>query len=279
MALLGIFVFLHRGLRPIRRYSTALSTRGAGDLTPVANGELPSEMAPVVQAVNQLLERLRRTLDAERSFAANAAHELRTPVAAALAQTQRLIAETGDLASGPRASAIEGALKRLNRLAGQLLQLARAEGGRLRTGSAIDIRSVLRIIVGEFTAGGGVTVEVPDRPVLSDIDPDAFAILSRNLIENALKHGTGAMPVRVVLSSDGLLRVINDGPPVPPELLDRLTARFERGQTVSSGSGLGLSIAKAIATGAQGSFALHSPAIGRVDGFEAVVELPRSAAA
>ncbi len=276
VALLAIFAVLHRELRPIRRYSTALSTRGAGDLTPVASGELPSEMAPVVQAVNQLLERLRRTLDAERSFAANAAHELRTPVAAALAQTQRLIAEAGDLAIGQRAVAIEGALKRLNRLAEKLLQLARAEGGRLRTGVAMDIRPVLRMIVAEFAAGGRVTLEVPDRPVLSDIDPDAFAILSRNLIENALKHGAGEMPVRVTLAGGGLLRVTNDGPAVPADVLDRLTARFERGQTISGGSGLGLSIVKAIVTGAQGTLALHSPAIGRPDGVEAVVQLPDS---
>lgn len=275
LGFLGVLLIVRRGLRPVRRFSTALSTRGAADLTPVTSDELPSEITLVAQTVNQLLARLRRTLDAERSFAANAAHELRTPVAAALAQTQRLIAETDDPAIGQRATDIEAALKRLNRLAEKLMQLARAEGGRLRTGIAMDIRPVPRMIVAELNASGrSVTFEVPVDPVLSDIDPDAFAILSRNLIENALKHGADKTPVRVILTDDGLFRVINDGPPVPLDVLERLTARFERGQTISSGSGLGLAIAKAIADGAQGTLTLHSPAIGQVDGFEAVFQLP-----
>jgi len=277
LSLLGVLVIVRRSLRPVRRFSTALSTRGAADLTPVTSDELPSEITLVAQAVNQLLARLRRTLDAERSFAANAAHELRTPIAAALAQTQRLIAETDDPATEQRATDIEGALKRLNRLAEKLMQLARAEGGRLRTGIAMDIRPVLRMIVAELDASdGSVTFEVPGDPVLSDIDPDAFAILSRNLIENALKHGIDKMPVRVTLTDDGLFHVVNNGPPVPLDVLEKLTARFERGETISSGSGLGLAIAKAIADGTQGTLTLHSPAVGQADGFEAAFQLPKS---
>jgi two-component system OmpR family sensor kinase len=264
-----------RGLRPIRRYSFALSTRGAGDLTAVTNDELPSEMTPIVQAVNQLLERLRRSLEAERSFAANAAHELRTPVAAALAQTQRLIVESDDPATKQRATDIETALKRLNRMLEKLLQLARAEGGRLRTAIAMDVRPVLRMIIADLDAGrGGITLEIPAGPVLSDIDPDAFAVLSRNLIENAVKHGADMKPVRVILTDGGLFRVVNGGPPVPPDVMERLTARFERGQTIMSGSGLGLAIARAIADGVQETLTLHSPAVGQPDGFEAVFQLP-----
>lgn len=277
LGLLGIFAVLYYGLRPIRSYATALSTRGAADLTPVANDDLPSEMAPVALAVDKLLERLHRTLTAERSFTANAAHELRTPVAAALAQTQRLIAETDDLATRQRATEIETALKRLNRLSEKLLQLAHAEGGRMRTGTDMEIRPLLRMVVADIgTGGGSVALEIPASPVLSDIDPDAFAILSRNLIENALKHGSGETPVRVHLTEDGLLRVVNDGPIVPADILDGLTARFKRGQTISSGSGLGLSIAKAIAAGTQGRLTLQSPAAGQRDGFEAIFQLPKS---
>lgn len=277
VALLGIFAVLHRGLRPIRLYSSALSTRGIGDLTPVAIGKLPSEMTPVVHAVNQLLERLHRTLETERSFAANAAHELRTPVAAALAQTQRLIAEANDPATRQRATDIETVLKRLNRLSEKLLQLARAEGGRLRTGIDADIRPILQMIVADIDAGReSVVLEIPAEPALSDIDPDTFAILSRNLIENAIKHGTNRTPVRVILTDSGLFRVMNDGPPVPVETLERLTARFERGQAIARGSGLGLSIVRAIADGVKGTLILHSPAVGQTDGFEVVFQLPKS---
>jgi two-component system OmpR family sensor kinase len=202
---------------------------------------------------------------------------LRTPVAAALAQTQRLMTETADPKTGRRAAETEASLKHLTRLSEKLMQLARAEGGRLRRDTASDMRPVLEIVLSDFARTADATrieVAMPDVPVLSDLDPDVFAILARNLVENALRHGTGDAPVQVALSSNGVLRVINDGPPLAPENLARLTARFERGQSIAQGSGLGLSIAKAIADGAHATLTLHSPAPGRADGFEAVFELP-----
>lgn len=276
LSLLGIFLVVSRGLRPIRSYSTALATRGTANLQPVISDDLPSEMTPVAQAVDQLLARVRRTLEAERSFAANAAHELRTPVAAALAQTQRLLAESTDPATRQRATDIEAALKRLNRLAEKLLQLARAEGSRLRTGIATDLRPVLKMIVADLDPDEQrVLLDSPSKPVLSDIDPDVFAILARNLIENALKHGTALKLVRVTLAAHmGVLQVVSHGPTVPVELLNKLSTRFERGDTLSSGSGLGIPIAHAIATGAGGTLTLHSPATGQDEGFEALFKFP-----
>ena len=99
--------------------------------------------------MNQLLERLRRALEAERSFAATSAHELRTPVAAALAQAQRLIIETTDAAVRKRARDIEVALRRLSGLSEKLMQLARAEGGRLHGAEPVDTGTILRMIVDE----------------------------------------------------------------------------------------------------------------------------------
>lgn len=277
LSLIGIAAIVQLSLRPVRRFSCALARRGARDLSTVNDAHLPAEIAPVAEAVNQLLDRLRRALDAERSFTANAAHELRTPVAAALAQTQRLLAETSDPKAAQRAAEIEASLKRLTRLSEKLMQLARAEGGRLRGETASDIRPVLEMVLSDFNRAAGadrLKANLSDDPVRSDIDPDSFAILARNLIENALPHGSGNAPIQVNLTADGAFQVINDGPAVTPETLARLTARFERGQSVSKGSGLGLSIAKAIAEGAQGSLTLHSPASGRADGFEAAFQVP-----
>jgi len=279
LSLLGVLIIVRLSLRPVRRFSDALARRGARDLSAVGKGSLPNEIAPVVEAVNKLLDRLRGALEAESSFTANAAHELRTPVAAALAQTQRLIAECSDPVVGERAGEIETALKRLARLSEKLMQLARAEGGRLRRETTTDIRPVVRMVVSDFerVAGAGrIRAELPGEPVLSDIDLDALAILARNLIENGLRHGTGDAPIQVNLTASGALRVINDGPPLPPETLARLTARFERGQARSEGSGLGLSIVQAIADGAQATLTLHSPALGRADGFEALFQVPAS---
>lgn len=273
--LFGVFWIVRRSLRPVRRFSRAVASRGARDLSSVAADSLPGEIKPVAEAVNDLLDRLGRTLEAERSFTANAAHELRTPVAAALAQTQRLMAETSDANAAGRAAEIEVALKRLTRLSEKLMQLARAEGGRLRRETKSDLRPVLSMVLSEFDAAAGplrIERKISSEPALSDLDPDAFAIVVRNLIENALRHGSGETPVQVQLTSGGALHVINDGPPVAPETMAHLVSRFERGQTATKGSGLGLAIVQAIADGAQTDLTLYSPAQGRTNGFEAVFE-------
>jgi len=279
LSLIGIILIVGLSLRPVRRFSHALASRGAHDLSTVNNTNLPHEIIPMAEAVNELLDRLRRTLEAERSFTANAAHELRTPVAAALAQTQRLMAETSEPTAASRAGEIEVSLKRLTRLSEKLMQLARAEGGRMRSEIASDMRTVLRLVLSDFerlTEGQPVQATLSPKPVLSGIDPDAFAILARNLIENALRHGRADTPVQVFLTESGIFRVINVGPAVPPEVLKRLSAQFERGHAIVEGSGLGLSIVQAIAEGAQATLTLHSPAIGKPDGFEAVFELPKT---
>ena len=275
--LFGVFWIVQRSLSPVRRFSNALASRGAQDLSAVVDRSLPDEIKPVAKAVNEVLDRLERALVAERSFTSNAAHELRTPVAAALAQTQRLMTETSDTIAAGRASEIEVALKRLTRLSEKLMQLARAEGGRLRSDALSDLCPVLNMVLADFDSTAGlvrIQRTLPTDPVLSNLDPDAFAIVVRNLVENALRHGSSDTPVKLLLTGDGTLRVINDGPPVAPEALAQLTARFERGPTNALGSGLGLAIVKAIADGTQAKLAFHSPAQGRTDGFEAVFKLP-----
>lgn len=108
---------------------------------------------------------------------------------------------------------------------------------------------------------------------MSRMDADVFAILVRNLVENALKHGDAKAPVEVSLSSDGVLSVVNGGPIVAADVLGRLTQPFVRGATSSDGTGLGLAIADSIAAGAGARLQLLSPATNRSDGFEARVYL------
>lgn len=276
LMLAGIWVLVSLMLRPLRGFATEVSTRDGHNLKPVNVGGLPDEIAPVAEAVNQLLDRLQRTLDAERSFAANAAHELRTPVAAALAQTQRLLVETGENTARQRAKDIEASLKRLHRLSEKLMQMARAEGANLRTQIPHDLSPVLRMVTEDLCyseAGQQLDLIVPDHPVLSNTDPDAFAILARNLVENALRHGEPGGPVSVSLMPDRTLRVANRGPVVPPGVLGDLTQRFARGQTHAKGSGLGLAIVQTIAQGIGAQLEILSPETGNEDGFEVVVHL------
>lgn len=277
-ALASVWLTLRVTLKPVRAFGDAIGARGRGNLAPVPEQALPEEMAPVAGAVNALMERLRGALEAERGFAANSAHELRTPIAAALAQTQRLMAELPEGAAQERARTIAGALRRLSRLSEKLLQLAKAEGAGLLAQAPAPLAPVLHHVIADLDRQTGragdidLSIAAEGGPV-SDLDPDAFAVLARNLIENALKHGALDTPVRVRLTANRL-EVSNPGPIVPPDRLALLMRPFERGPTGAEGSGLGLAIAAAICRGAGLALEIASPIPGDVEGFSAVVRFP-----
>lgn len=277
-SILWVWWFVRRSMRPVLTLGSQIEMRGGGDLSPLTARGLPGEIEPIAHSVNRLMERLKRTLDAERSFTANAAHELRTPIAGALAGTQRLIADAPAGPTRERARAVEESLRRLARLSEKLLQLAKAEGGGLLSESANDLGPILLHLVEEFRRSDAMRprlhLSVSEQAALqSRLDGDAFAILMRNLIENAVGHSPPGTPVEIV-AGDGHVRVANEGPVLPPAALARLKGRFARGETEANGSGLGLAIAEAIASGAGGRLTLRSPATGRVDGFEARLDLP-----
>ena len=281
VSLLGTWLFVRISLRSVLAYRRALEARGAGDLSPINVARLPAEIDPLADAVNHLLERLRKTLEAERSFTANSARELRTPMAATLAQIQRLHQEAPEGPLRVRAAKIENSLRDLARLSEKLMQLAKAEGGGLLSEAPQDLIPLLAHGVDEWNRNSGQRIQLrlpTQSSVYSAIDPDAFGILLRNLIENALKYGTVDQPVEVSLTDQALLQVINGGPAVPEAVLQRLTERFVRGNSAASGSGLGLAIAKTIAIGVKATLTLASPATGRKEGFEVSVQflcLPR----
>lgn len=276
VALLAIMLAVRRSLAPLRQFRDRLSARGARDLSPVASADLPAEVAPLAETMNSLLARLDGAFTAERSFASNAAHELRTPLAGAIAQAQRLQSETKEPDAQARAREIEATLKRLTRLSERLLQLARAEGGRLRRDETSDLRPIARLIVddlGRVAAQGRIRLSLPDVPVMSNLEPDAFGILLRNLVENGLRHGMEGAPIEVSLTPDGTLVVANDGPLIPADEIARLTDRFVRGRSAGQGSGLGLAIVASIAERTGGKFEIRSPRSSGVAGFEARFQL------
>lgn len=273
LGLLGIVIAVRLSLRPLERLQTQVARRDANDLSPLPDGELPTELQPIAGAMNQLFHRLTGAFAAERSFASNAAHELRTPLAGAIAQVQRLRQETTDPETNRRAAEIEATLKRLTRLSERLMQLARAEGARLRADQSSDLRQVLRLVIGDFpfADAGRIETHLAADPVLSDIDPDIFAIVCRNLIDNALRHGTG--PVQVRLSAPLRLCVENDAAPISQDQLAHLSQRFTRAPSAGDGSGLGLAIVNTIAERLGGALTLTSPAPGKLRGFSACIVL------
>ncbi|QRM56553.1 HAMP domain-containing sensor histidine kinase [Sinorhizobium sp. BG8] len=274
LSILVVWLIVRRMIAPINDLRQAIARKDSGNLEPIEFETLPRELRPIGRSVNRLLSRLRAAFDAEREFTANSAHELRTPIAGALAQTQLLIAE---LRSGPaktRARQIEASLANLGRLAEKLLQLARAEAGIGTIDDPVDLASVLELVVNDFERSASAPGRIryqrdPGTTLVRPVSQDAFAIVVRNLIENALVHGKPDEPVEIRLERNGMLRVINGAAPLTEAELQAFRQRFARGKTGSPGSGLGLSIAERLAHQMNGRLELFSPVAGRNDGFEA----------
>jgi two-component system OmpR family sensor kinase len=273
------WIFIRRSLAPIDVLRQEIGARDGGNLSPIGMVGFPVELDTIAASVDRLLERLRIALDAEREFAANSAHELRTPIAGALAQTQRLIAELPQGAAKARARGIETSLSRLGHIVEKLIQLARAESGIGVADHAIDLVPTVRLVVEDFGRkpenAGRLALDLEGcTALIRKVDVDALAIVLRNLIENALIHGQPDAPVTVSIRDEGSIAITNTGPVVPPPELRALTERFKRGATTAAGSGLGLAIAAMLIERMGASLELASPARGRQGGFEAIVRLP-----
>jgi two-component system OmpR family sensor kinase len=261
-------------MQSVHDVRSQIESRSGSNLAPLQLGDLPGELRPIVGSVNHLMDRLRRALESERNFATNSAHELRSPIAGALAQTQRLITQlpTGDCKH--RAHKIETSLTGIAKLSEKLMQLARAESGVLVSKHTVNLFPVLELVLDEFNRSAGSANRLHfqcDGTVqfMTRLDPDGMGILMRNVIENALKHSPADSRVDVILKSDvNEIRVINAGSIVPSESIESLKTRFVRGSTAAAGSGLGLAIVEAVTQGSGVTVELYSPATGRTDGFE-----------
>lgn len=256
-----------------------LRTRSTDELQPLDHRDLPQEFQPMVQGLNQLFQRLTEVRQAERAFAANSAHELRTPLAAAQAQLQRLSHELQDARRTTGAAALDPALQRvdalgrqldrLQRLCVKLLQLSRAEAGVGRHTAPVDLQEVARMVLDGFhhpeqQTRLRLTVAPQDKapagaPVMALSDMDALGIALRNLVENALLHGGRHGPIEVRVLPQPAIEVIDTGPGVPPDRLQAIQQPFLRGESSSPGHGLGLAIVATIARQMGGRLLLQSP--------------------
>ncbi len=267
-------------LRPLDDLRRDIASRGDTRLAPLDARNQPAELAAISASLNGLMIRLAQSLDGERAFASSAAHELRTPVAVALAQVQRLQTATTDPQALAAIKKVEDALRRMARLVTRLLQMARADAGVGLSENTTDIARMLRFVVDEglrdLRRADRIALSVPDAPVLSHMDADAFAIVAGNLIDNAFEHGDDKDKVTVVLSAAGDLRVSNACDTIKASDLAHLTDRLHRGQSAREGFGLGLYIADRIARQVGSRLELRSPPAGRASGFEAHFAVPKA---
>jgi two-component system OmpR family sensor kinase len=260
-------------LRVLQQLAGEIEQRSGTDLRPIQLPGLPKELRSVGDHVNQLLERLSQSLDVERALAANAAHELRTPLAAARLRLQTALEH--DLKRDEVLAALE-ALQVLAHRTEKLLQLSRAESGASLTRARIDLVQLAGTVVQEFwqdpRANERLKLKVPeDEPPIALGDVDALAIALRNLIENALRYGNGRVVVEVMAPCT--LSVRDFGPGVSPEQLRTLHDRHVRHGSNRAGYGLGLSIVGTIVEKLGARLELTSPPHGAASGFEARIVL------
>jgi two-component system, OmpR family, sensor kinase len=261
-AALAIGWVVRKTLAPIGAVERQIALRDGADLTPISEQQVPLELQPITHNLNRLLQRLAAALQTERAFAANSAHELRTPIAAALAQLQVLQAEIPAGPASRRLADIATVLARLANTAEKLLQLAKAESGATLTVERVDLSAVARIVVDEFQRDSqrGRQIRLEDSAVgalLVRGDLDAIGIALRNLIENAFAHGGAGVQVVVRLQPPGRVLVIDSGPGIAPEATDQLRQRFQRGTTTADGAGLGLSIVQTVMDKMGGTLRLY----------------------
>lgn len=251
-----------RELRPLELLRHEIGQRSGERLAPIALLHLPRELASVQDDVNHLLERLAQALEVERALAANAAHELRTPLAAA-----RLRLQTA-LEHGLQRSDVQAALDALQTLSHRtekLLQLSRAESSTPLTREPVDLARLATTMAQEFWQQGDGAIDRLDlilpeaaAPTMALGDFDALAIALRNLLENALHHAGGGA-VELLVGPGCAITVRDHGPGVPAEQLQTLRQRHVRQDSSRTGYGLGLSIATTIAHKHGGRLELASP--------------------
>lgn len=260
----GLFIFplivlilfsVKRGIGPLVELARQIATRSKDNLTPIEVKDVPLEAAPLVDKINHLLAKLGKTLEYERRFAADAAHELRTPLAAMRVQAQVALASDGEAQRHALLQTLAGA-DRATRLVDQLLRLARLDPlEHLPDAQSVDLVEVAVEAADALHADPGVRqqihLDIQDSPLRVSGDHALLATALRNLIENALHYTPegGNITVSARLK-DGkpMLGVADDGPGVPEDTLDKLMLRFYRGRdNLVEGSGLGLSIVQRIA--------------------------------
>ncbi|TIR09913.1 sensor histidine kinase [Mesorhizobium sp.] len=285
VAIAGLFVLLglRRGLAPLMRLRDTVRSPDRSDLDPVEVPGAQSEIRPLIDALNAYMERVRAQMAAQRRFIANAAHQLRTPLALMSTQASYVLRESAADRREEALVALQAGSGRLARLAEQLLTLSRAEPGSSRPrADRIDLTEAAREVL-ETHAPKAVErnidlglEEAGPVPVIGDGTMLREMIV--NLVDNALRYTPAGGTVTVQLAAigrEGVLTVTDTGPGIPAEEREQVFERFYRiAGAAEEGSGLGLAIVRDVVENAGGSVALGGAA---GSGLRVEVRLPLAA--
>jgi two-component system sensor histidine kinase QseC len=256
LPVLGIFIILavRTALRPLKELSRTVAERQASSLESLPTVSIPREVQPLVEELNALFARLQTVLDNERRFTADAAHELRTPVAAIRAQAQAAMGAAEDDERKQSLQATLDGCDRATHLIEQLLTLARFETSASVSPEVIDLDELARDVVAELAAGALAKrqrIEMnSDGPCRIKSQPALIAVLLRNLLDNAVRYSPRGASIRLTLMNQGApsIQVEDSGPGLSVDDRSELGERFFRVLgSGESGCGLGWSIVRRIA--------------------------------
>ena len=257
LLMLVVWWVVSASLAPVSRVRQQVASRQADELGEVSEDGLPDEILPLVHELNLLFHRVRQAFDAQKSFVADAAHELRSPLAALKLQIEGLRRATEDADREVAVNRLSAGIDRATRLVEQLLVLARQQASPA-TGAkseSVNLAKLARLALADLAAAAH-TRQIDLGLVHADESEaigheDALRILVRNLLDNAIKYTPFGGTVNLAIHAiDGrtILTVEDSGPGIPPEDRERVFDRFYRvSGAQGSGSGLGLAIVKTIA--------------------------------
>jgi two-component system sensor histidine kinase TctE len=255
---MAVWYGVGRGLAPLSSLRREIQSRSHRDLSALSEEKVPQEVQPLIHSMNDLLQRLSATIQAQQRFIADAAHQLRTPLAGIKTQTELALRQLPSGDAQATLQQLHSATVKTTRLVNQLLSLARAEPGssRVRVAGPVDLVSLARHATTEWVPRAlerRIDLGFESQLSSARIEGDLFLLgeMLNNLLDNAVRYTQpgGQVTVRVVAEDEGYtLSVEDNGPGIPPAERERVFERFHRILgTGADGCGLGLAIVREIA--------------------------------
>lgn len=248
-----IWLSVGRGLAPLNAVAGALATRPASDLSALPDKGSPSEIKPVIRALNGLFGRVSAARERERDFTAFAAHELRTPIAGLKTQAQIALGSDDEAVRNHALHQITVGVDRTARLVRQLTDLTNTESGELgddagHVAVGVALQGLAHDIAQHHRNAAAVLISPELARLKLYVNPSLFMVGARNLLENAVLHSPADKPVHCCLRLKGggvAVTIEDSGPGIPDVELSKVCGRFFRGRNqTATGSGLGLPIAE-----------------------------------